>query len=87
MSDEDRDRTGYVYEPGVAESVDPPAEREFDWRGWTLVGMVVVAFVVAPAIVLFHPPDLVPFFVAYLVVPLLPAVLLGIVAVWATARP
>lgn len=87
MSDEE----GYVHRPDddpyLREQAVDPADREFDWQGWTLVGMVVLAFVVAPAIILFHPPDLLPFFVAYLVVPLLPAVLLGLVAVWATARP
>lgn len=82
MSDDE----GYVYEPGVNETT-APADREFDWRGWTLVATVVFAFVVSPAIILFHPPDALPFFVAYLVLPLAPAVLLGIVAVWATARP
>lgn len=82
MSDDE----GYVYEPGVNERT-APADREFDWRGWTLVATVVLAFVVAPAIILFHPPDALPFFVAYLLLPLAPAVLLGIVAVWATVRP
>lgn len=85
MSDDDTKR-GYVYEPGVTESIDPPAVQEFDWRGWILVATIVMAFIVAPAIILFQPPDLLPFFVAYLVVPLLPAALLGIIAVWATAR-
>jgi hypothetical protein len=82
----DSNERGYVYEPGV-ESTTSPAEREFDWKGWTLVGTIVFAFLVAPAIILFHPPDMLPFFVAYLVLPLLPAVLLGFVAVWVTARP
>lgn len=75
----------YVYEPGVEPATDPE-DREFDWRGWTLVGTVVFSFLVAPAIILFHPPDMLPFFVAYLVLPLLPAVLLGFVAIWSTAR-
>jgi peptidoglycan/LPS O-acetylase OafA/YrhL len=81
MSDDE----GYVYEPGVNETITP-ADREFDWRGWTLVATVVFALVVSPAIILFHPPDALPFFVAYLVLPLAPAVLLGIVAVWAAVR-
>lgn len=79
------DDRGYVYEPGVEPGANAD-EREFDRRGWTLVGMIVFAFLVAPAIILFHPPDMLPFFVAYLVLPLLPAVLLGIVAVWSAAR-
>jgi hypothetical protein len=82
----DRNKRGYVYEPGVEPTTDLE-DREFDWKGWTLVGIIVFAFLVAPAIILFHPPDMLPFFVAYLVLPLFPAVLLGIVAVLVTARP
>ena len=81
MSDEE----GYVYEPGVNEGVTLD-EREFDWRGWALVATVVFAFVVSPAIIILQPPDLLPFSVAYLVLPLAPAVLLGIVAVWTAVR-
>jgi hypothetical protein len=80
------DDEGYVYEPGMEER-QVPADREFDWRGWTLVGTVVFAFLVAPAIIVLHPPDMLPFFVAYLVLPLFPAVLLGVVAVWTATRP
>lgn len=79
------DDHGYIYEPRVEQAAEP-ADREFDWRGWTLVGTIVFAFVIVPAIILFQPPDMLPFFVAYLVLPLLPAVLLGIVAVWSTTR-
>lgn len=82
MSD---DEARYVYEPGVNESIEPGAgDQGVDWRGWTLVATVLFAFVIAPAIIVFHPPDALPFFVAYLVLPLAPAVLLGIVAVWTT---
>ncbi len=80
------DEEAYVYEPGVEPATDRD-EREFDWRGRTLVGTIVFAFLIAPAIILFQPPDMLPFFVAYLVLPLVPAVLLGIVAVLVTARP
>lgn len=79
------DDRGYVYEPGVEPATDPD-EREFDWRGWTLVGTVVFAFLIAPAIILLHPPSALPFFVAYLILPLLPAFLLGLVAVWSATR-
>lgn len=79
------DDRGYVYEPGI-EPATSPEDREFDWQGWTLVGVIVFAFLVAPAVILFHPPEALPFFVAYLVLPLLPAVLLGVVAVAVTAR-
>ncbi len=61
-------------------------DREFDWRGWILVGAIVVAFVIAPVTIVLWPPD-VGFRFAYLVLPMLPALLLAIVAVWATTRP
>lgn len=60
-------------------------DREFDWRGWTLVGVIVLSFLVVPAIVLWRPPSL-PFRVALLILPLVPAFLLGATAVWAAVR-
>jgi len=66
---------------------------EFDWRGWVLVGVVVVAFLVVPTAILYLPQarDLVASFGltlrdAYLVLPLVPAFLLGATAVWAAIR-
>ncbi len=53
-------------------------------RGWVLLAAVVVAFFGAPAVIYLRPPA-VPFEVAFLVVPLVPAFLLGMVAVWAMA--
>jgi ABC-type glycerol-3-phosphate transport system permease component len=65
-----------------------PADS-FGWRGWVLVGMIVLAFLVIPAAILVLPQaqgllgelglgmrD------AYLVLPLPAAILLGAVAVW-----
>lgn len=72
---------------GGREVVHPDtADREFDWRGWILVGVLFVAFVGAPLLVYFRPPAL-PWYVTLIIVPLLPAFLLGAVAVWATTRP
>ena len=51
------------------------------WRGWVLVGATVVAFIGVPLVILFRPPSL-PFLVAYLALPLLPAFLLAALAVW-----
>jgi hypothetical protein len=65
-----------------------PVERgteEWDWRGWVLVGVVVVCFLVVPATILLVPPGG-PFKAAYLVLPLLPAFLLGATAVWSAQR-
>jgi hypothetical protein len=45
--------------------------------------MIALAFVVAPLLIYVRPPS-VPFVVAYLILPLLPAFLLAIIAVWST---
>ena len=63
-----------------------PAEREFDWRGWLLVGILFVAFVVAPVTIYLVPLDSDMYLTVLIVMPLLPALLLAVVAVWATAR-
>lgn len=68
--------------------------REFDWRGWTLVAAILFAFVVIPIALYFLPRA--QGFVsslglslrdAFLVLPLVPAIVLGALAVWATTRP
>lgn len=100
MSSEDD--AGYVHDPGefdasgerdgdeggAAVQRAPPtdADREFDWRGWVLVGVLVVALLVAPALIIWNPPGL-PYEAALLALPMVPALLLGLVAVWATTRP
>jgi hypothetical protein len=67
--------------PGEA-GLTVPERESFGLRGWVLVGVLLVAFVVVPAIILFVPPAALPFEVAFLILPLLPALLLGAVAVW-----
>ncbi|NEU55788.1 hypothetical protein [Halorussus sp. MSC15.2] len=65
-----------------------PVERgreEWDWRGWVLVGVIIVCFLVIPATILFLPPVR-PYKFAYLVLPMIPAVLLGATAVWSAQR-
>ncbi|WP_202935066.1 hypothetical protein [Halorussus amylolyticus] len=65
-----------------------PIERgkeEWDWRGWVLVGVIVFSFLVVPAVILLLPP-VAPFRFAYLVLPMIPAILLGLVAVWSAQR-
>lgn len=78
---------------GRAAGAGAEREREFDWRGWTLVGAIVVAFLVVPALILYLPAsrDLVQAIGltvrdAYLVLPLLPAFGLGAIAVWSAIR-
>lgn len=99
MSSEDD--AGYVHDPssfdesgeradeggGGAERAPPTdADREFDWRGWVLIGVLMVALFVAPALIIWNPPGL-PYRAALLALPMVPALLLGLVAVWATTRP
>ena len=69
-------------------------DREFGLRGWILVGWLVVALVLVPAYLFFFPQagETVQLFGlgyrdTYLFVPLLPALVLGALAVWATTRP
>lgn len=98
MSDESE---GYVHDPAEFDadgerrereerpegSPHPEAvEREFGWRGWVLVGVIVVAFVVSPLAILLWPPEL-NYVVALLILPLVPALVLALTAVWATTRP
>ncbi|WIV68460.1 hypothetical protein [Natrialbaceae archaeon AArc-T1-2] len=98
------DDGGYVHDPAAfdgdgstddADAIDDhdaphPAEvdREFGWRGWVLVGVMILAFIVAPLAILLLPPfggDY--YFFMLLIFPLLPAALLAVTAVWATTRP
>lgn len=69
------------------------ADRTFDWRGWFLVAVVAVAFLVVPVAILVLPSA--QGFVgslglslrdAYLTLPMVPALLLGAVAVWSAVR-
>ncbi len=86
--DEPRSDGGGAGEARVRPHQAAPAES-FGWRGWVLVGMIVLAFLVIPAAILVLPQaqgllgelglgmrD------AYLVLPLPAAILLGVVAVW-----
>lgn len=90
---EDRGTNGRT-DGGVEEpSGVHPAEvdRTFDWRGWTLVAAIFVAFIVVPGLIYAYPriPSSVglSFWDTYLVLPMIPAVILGVLAVWATTRP
>ena len=95
---------GYVHDPAAFDEDRPRSEydeaaaradgREFDWRGWMLVGVIVVSFLVVPGIILALPyvsgPGLEVFGFTwrdtFLVLPLAPAVALALTAVWAAAR-
>ena len=72
----------------VDEPVHPEAgDRDFGNRGWVLVGAIFLAFVVAPLSVYLWTPDIGGYRVALIILPLLPALLLAVTAVWATTRP
>jgi peptidoglycan/LPS O-acetylase OafA/YrhL len=65
-------------------AVDQPpnvSDDAFGRRGWAVLAALAIALVVAPGIIYWRPPQL-PFQVAFLIVPLVPAFLLGAVAVW-----
>jgi hypothetical protein len=66
-------------------------DREFGWRGWTLVGAVFVAFLVVPGLISVYPHVGsmfgLTFYDTYLALPMIPALVVGALAVWATTRP
>jgi hypothetical protein len=92
------DTDGYVHRPDAgdesdderaaeaAQSRSEPEPEGFGARGWLLVAVVVTSVLVVPGIVYLFPAlpaDAgLPFLVAMLVFPMLPAVLLGLTAVW-----
>ena len=63
-----------------------PDDEGFDQHGWVLVAGVVACFLVVPGLIYLRPavPAAagLPFFATFLILPLVPAVLLGVVAVW-----
>jgi hypothetical protein len=76
---------GYVHRP--SESVDDSSEPTgFGRKGWLLVGAVVFSTLLVPGLIYLRPAGPARlgfgFRAAMLVLPLLPAVLLGLVAVW-----
>lgn len=83
--------------PGGSTQTGHPEEftrpEEFDWRGWLLVGVVFVSFLVIPGFILFLPETHwilgslgLSWRQAYLVFPMIPALILGLTAVWAVIR-
>lgn len=92
MSDRPESRDGGRPAGDDEGGVHPDAvDREFDYRGWALVAAIFVAFLVVPGLIYLYPR--VPsnfglsFWDAYLVLPMIPAIVLGLLAVWATTRP
>jgi hypothetical protein len=71
---------------GDGASLPGPEPDGFGDRGWVLVATVVLAFLVVPGIIYLRPAlpgeAGLSFVVAMLILPLVPAVLLGLTAVW-----
>lgn len=67
------------------------ADREFDWRGWVLVGAIAVCFLLIPGVIFLYPyvgsQVGLTFSATYLALPMVPAIVLAVLAVWATTRP
>jgi hypothetical protein len=78
--------TGYVHRPTGEPSQEAPQPGDFGRAGWVLVAIVVLSFLVIPGIIYLRPAT--PgnlgfsFFAAMLVLPMVPALLLGLTAVW-----
>ncbi len=69
----------------TAEDVEPDADG-FGRKGWVLTGVLLTCVLVIPGIIYAYPYVAgsfgLTFFGTYLVLPLIPALLLGLVAVW-----
>jgi hypothetical protein len=83
---DDAGRGGAESAGSVAGAHPSDVDRDVGARGWVLIGVLGFCLIGAPSLILWRPPVL-PYWVAFLALPMLPAVLLGIVGVWATTRP
>lgn len=92
-SDAESDDAGADRSGGYPRNTPGDTDAEFDWRGWLLVAAVVMAFLVVPGILYILPAAGgaiaslgLGFRHTYLVLPLVPAFLLGAIAVWSAVR-
>ncbi|MFW6000445.1 MAG: hypothetical protein ACOCPY_03200 [Halorubrum sp.] len=67
-------------------AVEEPAADGFGRKGWALTAAIFVCALVIPGVIYAYPYAAgwfgLPFFATYLALPLVPALLLGLVAVW-----
>ena len=96
--DSDGDESQPLPEDGTGDESQPPryhppSQERFDWRGWVLVAVLVVSFLVVPGAILYLPYAQgtisalgMSWRQAYLALPMIPAILLGAVAIWAAVR-
>lgn len=86
MNSDDSDDGGYVHRPEGTRANDEPEAAGFGRSGWALVIVLALCTLVVPGLIYLRPTFLgsfgVPYLVALLVLPLLPAVVLGLTAVW-----
>jgi hypothetical protein len=89
MSDATDEEERYVHRPSGEPPRKPEADEAFGLRGWVLVGVIVVSFLIVPwsLILLSSAPGTLasiglPWRETFLVVPLVPALVLGVVGVW-----
>lgn len=73
-----------------AETPTDDADDRLSFHGWGLVAVVAVSVLGVPGFIYLYPTVLadlgVPFLVAFLVLPFVPALLLGATAVWSMRR-
>jgi hypothetical protein len=98
MSESDGDSAneesdGYVHRPSGEPPQQAEPSAEFGRHGWVLIGMLVVAFFLVPGAIYLLPAA--EAFIqslgltlraAYLTLPLVPAFVLGLLAVWSALR-
>lgn len=89
----DADDDSYVHRPSGEPPRQAETNEEFGTEGWVLVGMVLLGFLVIPVAILLLPTaqSVIRSFgltlrAAYLALPLVPAFLLGAIAVWSALR-
>lgn len=87
------DDEGYVHRPSGEPPQQAETSDEFGREGWILVGMIVLGFLVVPIAILVLPAAQgvvrslgLTLRAAYLTLPLVPAFLLGAIAVWSALR-
>ncbi len=91
--DDASDDGGYVHRPSGEPPRQADTSEEFGREGWVLVGMIILGFLVVPIAILVLPAAQgvvrslgLTLRAAYLALPLVPAFLLGAVAVWSALR-
>ncbi|ADQ66527.1 hypothetical protein C499_02182 [Halogeometricum borinquense DSM 11551] len=90
MNSEDDETSGYVHRPGSGaghkSTRDEPEPAGFGTKGWGLVAVLVLCTLVIPGVIYLDPSVFasvgIPYNIALLVLPLLPAGVLGLTAVW-----